>query len=104
VCSVRIPCNDFKSWLGVSGYDNRGWVKRFTAEGRPGPYLRVLEEGLLRAGDELEVVHRPDHDVTVSTMFRALTTQAELLPRLLRVEGLPVEARRRAEEYVARGA
>lgn len=101
VASVRIPCNDFKGWLGHSGYDNRGWVKRFTAEGRPGPYLRVVEEGLVEAGDTIAVVHRPGHGVTVSTMFRALTTERSLLPRLLQIEGLVEEARRTAEEYVA---
>ncbi len=101
VASVRIPCNDFKGWLGHSGYDNRGWVKRFTAEGRPGPYLRVVEEGLVEAGDVLDVVHRPTHGVTVSTMFRALTTERELLPRLLDVDDLVEDARRRAEDYVA---
>ncbi len=31
----------------------RQWVKRFAAEGRPGPYLRVLEPGRVAAGDEL---------------------------------------------------
>ncbi|MEU6136451.1 hypothetical protein [Nocardioides sp. NPDC047086] len=36
------------------------------------PYLRVLEEGQLQVGDEIVVVHRPDHDITVSTLFRAL--------------------------------
>jgi len=102
VASVRIPCNDFKAWLGENGYDNRGWVKRFTAEGRPGPYLRVVEEGLVEAGDVLDVVHRPGHGVTVSTMFRALTTDRSLLPRLLEVEGLHEDARREAEAY-ARG-
>jgi MOSC domain-containing protein YiiM len=101
VASVRIPCNDFKSWLGENGYDNRGWVKRFTAEGRPGPYLRVVEEGLVEAGDVLDVVHRPGHGVTVSTMFRALTTDRSLLTRLLEVEGLEEEARREAEAYAA---
>jgi hypothetical protein len=29
------------------------------------------------------VLHRPDHDVTVEMFFRALTTNPELLPRLL---------------------
>ena len=75
VASVRIPCNDFKGWMGESGYDHTAWVKRFTAEHRPGPYLRVLEEGVLAAGDPIEVVHRPGHGVTVTTMFRALTTE-----------------------------
>ena len=101
VASVRIPCNDFKNWMGLGGFDNRAWVKRFTQVGRPGPYLRVLTEGTLAAGDEIAVVHRPGHGVTVSTMFRALTTEADLLPRLLEVDGLAAEARRAAERYVA---
>jgi hypothetical protein len=28
-------------------------------------------------------VHRPDHEVTVALQFRAVTTERELLPRLL---------------------
>jgi MOSC domain-containing protein YiiM len=101
VCSVRIPCNDFKSWLGVTGYDNAQWVKRFTADARPGPYLRVLEEGTLRAGDEIEVVHRPGHGITVSTLFRALTTDHSLRPLLIGIEGLGDKPRRAVEEYAA---
>ena len=104
VASVRIPCNDFKCWMGETGFDNTGWVKRFAATGRPGPYLRVLEEGALQAGDALVVEHRPAHDVTVSTMFRALTTDRSLLPELLQVEGLVAEARRAVEKYVASAA
>jgi MOSC domain-containing protein YiiM len=101
VCSVRIPCNDFKNWMGLSGYDNRAWVKRFAQVGRPGPYLRVLAEGEIGAGDELTVAHRPGHGVTTTTMFRALTTETGLLPELLRVDGLVAEARETAERYVA---
>ena len=103
VASVRIPCNDFKGWMGECGLDNAGWVKRFAAQSRPGPYLRVLEEGEVGAGDPAEVVRRPDHGVTVTTMFRALTTDHQLLPRLLQVDGLVEEARTRAERYVATG-
>lgn len=101
VASVRIPCNEFKGWMGESGLDNARWVKRFTAVARPGPYLRVVEEGTLQAGDEVVVEHRPGHGVTVSTMFRALTTDRSLLPELLKVDGLVAEARRAAEKYLA---
>jgi MOSC domain-containing protein YiiM len=101
VASVRTPCNDFKNWMGVSGYDNTAWVKRFTAEGRVGPYLRVTTEGVLQAGDEISVVYRPGHGVTVATMFAALSTRHELLPELLKIDGLVDEARERAEKYVA---
>jgi len=101
VASVRIPCNDFKAWMGLTGFDNRAWVKRFAATGRPGPYLRVRVEGEIGAGDAIEVMHRPGHGVSVSTMFRALTTEQDLLPELLRVDGLVDEARERAEKFLA---
>lgn len=83
VCSVRIPCRVFAAWLG-----ERGWVRRFTDEGRPGPYLRVLEPGTLAAGDAVEVVHRPTHGLTAAMTFQALTTRPDLLPRLPSAPGL----------------
>ncbi|MBW1596980.1 MOSC domain-containing protein [Streptomyces sp. JJ38] len=92
VSSVRVPCRTFAGHL-----DERGWVRRFTQAGRPGPYLRVIEEGEVRAGDTLDVVHRPDHKVTVSFMFRAMTTEQALLPELLAAgDALPESVRRKA--------
>jgi MOSC domain-containing protein YiiM len=99
VASVRTPCNDFKSWVGRNGHDNAAWVRRFTEHGRPGPYLRVVQPGVLVAGDPIDVVHRPGHGVTVSLMFRALNREPELLPRLLEVDGLVEQARRKAETF-----
>ncbi len=84
VSTVRIPCNDFKRWQELGGYDARAWVRRFAEQARPGPYLRVVEEGELMAGDEVRVVHQPGHGVSVSMMFRALTTERALLPELSR--------------------
>ena len=100
IVGVRIPCWIFKGWMGLSGFDDTAWVKRFAAEGRPGPYLRVLEPGHLQAGDVLTVEHRPDHDVTVSTMFAALTTRRELLPRLAALDRIDPVALAEAREYV----
>jgi MOSC domain-containing protein YiiM len=91
VCSVRIPCRVFAAWLRETG-----WVRRFTEEGRPGPYLRVVERGAVAAGDPIAVVHRPVHDVTVTTVFRALTTRPDLLPLLLEVPGLEDDLAHRA--------
>lgn len=88
ITTVRTPCNDFKSWQLLSGYDGRAWVRRFAAQARPGPYLRVVEGGELQAGDELRVVHQPGHGVSVTTMFRALTSERALLPELDRRIGL----------------
>jgi len=100
IAMVRIPCNDFKSWQRVNGFDDRAWVRRFTLTGRPGPFLRVIQEGEVRAGDDLVVLHQPGHGVTVSMMFRALTTEPALLPDLLKVDKLAGVARRKALSFV----
>jgi MOSC domain-containing protein YiiM len=78
VTSPRIPCSTFRGWVG-----EKGWAKIFTAAGRPGAYLRVITPGSIRAGDSIEVIHQPDHDVTIAMAFRASTTERALLPRLL---------------------
>jgi MOSC domain-containing protein YiiM len=80
----RVPCGTFQGWLALAG-----WIKRFTLAARPGSYFRVIEEGEIQAGDEIEIVHQPDHDVTVALTFQALTVEPELLPRLLAADALP---------------
>jgi len=102
VCAVRTPCNDFKSWMGLTGHDNTAWVKRFTAEGRPGPYFRVTRAGVVAAGDEISVVHRPGHGVTVSLLFRSLTGEPALLPEVAAVAELGEKTRRRVAKRLRR--
>ncbi|MFJ5863207.1 MOSC domain-containing protein [Streptomyces parvus] len=98
VTSGRIPCRTFAEHLG-----EKGWVRRFTQEGVTGAYLRVIEPGAVRAGDPVEIVHRPDHEITAALQFRASTTERTLLPSLLAAgEALHPEALRKAREYVAR--
>jgi MOSC domain-containing protein YiiM len=92
----RIPCGTFQGWLALAG-----WVKQFTLAARPGAYFRVIEPGEIQAGDRIEVVDRPDHDVTVALSFRALTIEPDLLPRLLGVEALPRELRELAARRTA---
>ncbi|MFI6133207.1 MOSC domain-containing protein [Micromonospora sp. NPDC051141] len=86
VSCARIPCGTFQGWLG-----EQGWIRRFTRAAVPGAYLRVVEPGAVRAGDPVEVVHRPDHEVTVAFLFRAVTTEPDLLPRVLVADALPAE-------------
>ncbi|WP_447037941.1 MOSC domain-containing protein [Streptomyces sp. DSM 118878] len=98
VTSGRIPCRTFQGRLG-----EKGWVRRFTRQGVTGAYLRVLEPGVVRAGDAVEVVHRPEHGITAALQFRAVTTEKELLPRLLEAgEALHPGAAEKARAYVAR--
>jgi MOSC domain-containing protein YiiM len=92
VSCPRIPCGTFQGWLG-----REGWIRRFTEAALPGAYLRVVEPGEIRGGDPVEVVLRPGHEVTVRTVFRALTSQPELLEQLRDAEALPGEIRERVE-------
>ena len=64
----------------------KGWAKIFTAAGRPGAYLERDHPGHIKAGDPIEVIHRPEHDVSIALVFRATTTERALLPRLLAAE------------------
>jgi MOSC domain-containing protein YiiM len=91
VCVPRIPCSTFVGWLG-----ERGWIKTFTKRAVPGAYLRVLSPGHIESGDEVTVAERPAHDVTIGVVFRALTLEADLLPRLVDVAALPEDVRERA--------
>ncbi|GAA0729467.1 MOSC domain-containing protein [Dactylosporangium roseum] len=84
VSAPRIPCRTFAGWL-----EEPAWVKRFTARGASGAYLRVVHPGRIRAGDEVRVIHSPAHDVTIGEAFRALTIESGLLPRLLAAAELP---------------
>ncbi len=89
VTAPRTPCAKFQAYWGVPQL-----IKRFTAHGATGAYLRVLEPGEVGAGDAIEVVLRPDHRVTTGSAFRILTTQkhriGELAPAL---QYLPDRAR-----------
>jgi MOSC domain-containing protein YiiM len=64
VTCPRTPCATFGRRMG-----ERGWVRRFAAEGRPGAYLRVVTEGFVSVGDEVRVTDRPEHGVTIASWF-----------------------------------
>lgn len=88
VTQPRVPC--FK--LGIRMGD-RHFPRQFAEAGRPGTYLSIVELGELAAGDIIEIVHRPDHGVTVGTVERAFHADRTLAPQLVTVEELPATVR-----------
>lgn len=77
VTAPRIPCATLARFWDVPQL-----IRRFTAHGASGAYLRVVQEGDVGAGDEVHVIARPDHEVTVGLTFRAFTTQRHRLPEI----------------------
>jgi len=93
----RIPCHTFATKMAEPQ-----WIKRFTAQASPGTYLRVIEPGYVKAGDEITVVHRPEHDLSIARLFRALTTEPELLPEILDVQEVPQGLRDKTRQRLGR--
>ncbi len=83
VSEPRVPC-----WrLGVR-MEDKLFPKRFTQAGRPGTYFRIVEEGDLGQGDEIRILERPDHGVTVGEVFRIYSSDRKAAGCLLEVEQL----------------
>jgi MOSC domain-containing protein YiiM len=83
VSEPRIPC--FK--LGIRMGD-AGFIERFADAARPGTYLAIDSDGELGAGDPIELVKRPDHQVTIGMVERAYHGHPELRERLVDVAEL----------------
>lgn len=96
VVQPRLPCFKLNMRMG-----DRAFGKRFVAAGRPGAYLRIVEEGELGAGDRVEVVRRPEHDVTMRLMMHAALVDSGRLPELLAAPDLIADWRDWIEERAA---
>jgi len=77
VAGPRVPCFKLEARIGVPGFQ-----RAFLHAGRPGAYLAIAEEGVLEAGDAVEIVHRPEHDVTVALVIEALLLDRSRLSEL----------------------
>jgi MOSC domain-containing protein YiiM len=78
VSEPRIPC-----WrLGVR-MDDRRFPRRFTQALRPGAYLRIVAEGAVGAGDDIELVERPERGITIREVLRIFAFDRDDVARLL---------------------
>jgi MOSC domain-containing protein YiiM len=89
VTSPRIPCLKFAKRM-----DDLGWIKQFGIGRRPGAYFRIIEPGAVAAGDLIEVVSRPDHEVSIKLVNEALVHDNSLAQQLLpALDALPPKTR-----------
>jgi MOSC domain-containing protein YiiM len=73
VSQPRLPC----AKLGVR-FGTPKMIRAFAQAGRPGAYLRIITPGELGAGDEVTVLSRPVHGVTVALVARAVMIDRSL--------------------------
>lgn len=95
VSEPRIPC-----WrLGVRMNDPL-FPRRFAEAMRPGAYLRIVVEGSLGAGDEIRIIEKPDHGLTVRDVSRIYTRDRNEVERLLVVPHLSESWRGWAKDFL----
>ena len=93
VSEPRIPC-----WrLGVRMQD-KTFPRQFTQALRPGSYLRIIVEGDIGANDEINVIAKPDHGLSVRDVFRIFNHNREEFARILEVEQMSADWKRWATD------
>ena len=97
VSEPRQPC----STLGAKMGDQR-FVRRFAKALRLGTYMRIIEPGVVAAGDAIDVVDRPDHEVTVGLLGRVLFEDSSLGPQVLAAGALTDAWRAHGERLAAK--
>jgi MOSC domain-containing protein YiiM len=91
VTQPRMPC--YK--LGIK-FGRNDIIRRFLASRRTGFYFSVVQEGEVRAGDEIELLARDGNRISVADiveLYAGDEPDAGLLQRAVRLEALPVDWR-----------
>lgn len=102
VAQIREPCSTFSAIHGTARV-----ARAMTRSGRCGWYYRVLELGVLAAGDAHDVIERWNPDWPVARLATIATGKAgthEALAELSQLKGLTPAWQRRAAAMLARQA
>ncbi|HKX18700.1 MAG TPA: MOSC domain-containing protein [bacterium] len=89
VTEPRVPCYKLAAKFGRPDV-----IQRFLATGRTGFYLAVAREGTVQAGDEISLIERDPHGVTVADVTRLYTRGADDREVLARALGVPALSER----------
>ncbi len=94
VAQPRFPC-----WKLGARMNDPHFPDLFRAARRPGSYLRIIREGAVGAGDEVRIVCRPTHGMTLRDVVDIYDTERDRAPEFLDIPelaaGLKTWARRR---------
>ena len=83
VSQPRIPCRVFAGF-----WQRPTLIKDFMAAGRPGTYLRIIQEGEITAGDSIKVIKVPEHGVTIADLYAAKNGERSKVREIAQVKEL----------------
>ena len=87
VTQPRMPCYKL-----AMKFDRNDIIKKFLVSGRSGLYFKVLEEGDIQAGDEINLISRDENKVSIKDIVRIYANDLqdkEVIQRATRVDALP---------------
>jgi len=87
ITQPREPCNTFAAKMGTTDI-----LKQFIAHGKPGTYVRVLEEGYVKTGDAFQLIQKEENSLSTSDFFNLLFAKnknQEHLKLALKNDALP---------------
>jgi MOSC domain-containing protein YiiM len=91
VTAPRIPCSTLAARM-----NDLAFVKTFVKAARPGVYTRVIQEGTLQAGDEVNYM-RGNYDVTALEVFHMFYQKVQAIEDLERFLAAPIAERARKD-------
>lgn len=92
VTSPRIPCGTFATRMG-----DPQWVKKFRAAERPGLYVRVIREGVIKTGDPVTVEKFTGETISIVEMYREYYVKDKSEESLRKHLNAPISIRSRRD-------
>ena len=83
VSQPRIPCRVFAGF-----WQRPTLIKDFMSAGKPGTYLRIIQEGEISAGDSIEIISKPDHAITIADLYAAKNGERSKVDEIAAVKEL----------------
>ena len=98
VTQPREPCTTFAAKMGTADI-----MQQFINHGRPGTYVRVLQQGHVSVGDSIELIEKAINSVSIADFFKLLFEQEKNqthLKYLVESESIPLKKRLQLKRFV----
>jgi len=93
VTQPREPCTTFAAKMGTTDI-----MAQFIAHGKPGTYVRILQQGYVNVSDTMELVEKAKNSVSIANFFKLLFEREknqEHLKRIVESESIPLKKRKK---------
>jgi MOSC domain-containing protein YiiM len=98
VTQPREPCTTFAAKMGTADI-----MTQFISHGRPGTYVRVIEQGDVKVGDRLVLVEKAKNSVSIADFFKIIferNKNQDHLKLIVENEAIPLKKRTELVRYL----